>query len=435
MVWMTTRDDESLTKETITDKIRWTMECRLPVKLDFRTDYNLVRISIFLVLPALLASPLLEGALGWTASSEAANSAVARSGNPAAQFYSWSFIASAAGKPGPDDIWDAATLAGMAWENATSSGNSLGDPTEQTHATSRQCRYVITHDQFPTGTKIHNATIPCIIIHDISWPTGPMPSNVQDILDNSNVVSAAGRAPIGRTSPETGILFDATNTSLPTPSVLGSSNGSYSVDTVIVQQPEYPKPFIWSGVMTVIMKTRHNIVFPPYVLDVFGIEQPGNQLTRGATVVLDRGEARPERFYTYLNVNSTAGVIQPAASTYVKQNVTEADDNDPEGRDIKDSPWVKEALYLTSDIMGCVAGSNSTGISSWQNLENYTEAVVRFSYMAAWNLLHRRHEPKRTMLTVDLYEPRLEAVVSPWRVITWLTIWILSRWNAELAGN
>ncbi|KAK4172074.1 hypothetical protein QBC36DRAFT_294717 [Triangularia setosa] len=120
-----------------------------------------------------------------------------------------------------------------------------------------------------------------------------------------------------------------------------------------------------------------------------------------------KGEVRPQQSVTYHEINFTAGVINPAISTYVKQNVIEADDNDPRGRDMIQGPWVKEALYLTSDTMSCLAISNSTGISSWQSLENYTEAMIRLSYMVVWSLLQRSYEPNSTLLTVELYEARV----------------------------
>lgn len=141
------------------------MEFRLPIKLDFRTDYTLVRVSIFLVIPALLAAPLLEGALSWKSSVEAAGLGVARSGNPAAEFYSWQFF-----QPHYDHIWAAASLAAITWENGTFDNGETK---------SHRCRHVITYDQFLPGTKLHNATIPCIAVHSISWPTTPMPPSVR----------------------------------------------------------------------------------------------------------------------------------------------------------------------------------------------------------------------------------------------------------------
>ncbi|KAK4653857.1 hypothetical protein QC762_511270 [Podospora pseudocomata] len=439
IVWMKTRQTHS--KEKIIDKIRWAMEYRFPIKLGLRTDYNLIRISIFLVLPALIASPILEGALSWKSSSEAAGSATARSGNPEAQFYSWNFITSAEGKVGHDLIWNAASLAGIAWENGTSASTDLKETKSQ------KCRHVTTHDQFPAGTKLHNATIPCIVVHSISWPKKPMPQSVENVLNNSEVITAAGRPPILRTQPGTVLVFDPTNKTLPTPPVMTTKNGNFNItrETVYVDQPPYPAPFTWAGSMTAIVYLTQHVAFPPYVMDVFGVEEPNNEVALGATVVWAKGEVKPQQTFTYLEINFTAGIVNPATSTYVKQNVIEADDNDLDGKDIVEGPWVRDALYLTSDIMSCLAISNSTGISSWQSLENYTETMIRFSYMAAWSLLQRSYEPNSTLLTVDLYETRIQAVVSQWRVISWLginvafslswiTVTVLMKRSKELAG-
>ncbi|KAK4665120.1 uncharacterized protein QC763_511270 [Podospora pseudopauciseta] len=251
-----------------------------------------------------------------------------------------------------------------------------------------------------------------------------MPQSVENVLNNSEIITAAGRPPILRTQAGTVLVFDPTNKTLPTPPVMTTKNGNFSTtrETVYADQPPYPAPFIWAGSMTAIVFLTQHVVFPPYVVDVFGVEEPNNEVALGGTVVWAKGEVKPQQTFTYLEINFTAGIVNPATSTYVKQNVIEADDNDLDGKDIVEGRWVREALYLTSDIMSCLAISNSTGISSWQSLENYTETMIRFSYMAAWSLLQRSYEPNSTPLTVDLYEARIQAVVSQWRVISWLGI-------------
>ncbi|KAK4172075.1 hypothetical protein QBC36DRAFT_294718 [Triangularia setosa] len=133
MVWMKTRGTRS--EEIISDKTCWSMEYRFPIKLGLRTDYDLIRISIFLILLALLASPVLEDALNWKSSLEAAGSAPARSGNPEAQIYSRNFISSAEGKVGHDAIWNAASLADIELENGTSTRRDLE---ETNHPTQRR---------------------------------------------------------------------------------------------------------------------------------------------------------------------------------------------------------------------------------------------------------------------------------------------------------
>ncbi|KAK4203639.1 hypothetical protein QBC40DRAFT_293755 [Triangularia verruculosa] len=78
--------------------------------------------------------------------------------------------------------------------------------------------------------------------------------------------------------------------------------------------------------MTGIACLREHVAFPPYVIDVYyGVEAPNNEISLEATVVWDKGEVKPRRTFTYLEINSTAGVINHATSTYVKQIVIEAD--------------------------------------------------------------------------------------------------------------
>ncbi|KAK0657754.1 hypothetical protein B0T16DRAFT_402497 [Cercophora newfieldiana] len=163
--------------------------------------------------------------------------------------------------------------------------------------------------------------------------------------------------------------------------------------------------------------------YPPYQHEIFGIPPPSNALPRGAVMSFADGQGvRPDKYFIHMRVNFTAGVIHPASGTYIKRNVIEADENDPDGRDIQPASWVKEALYMMSDTMNCMVRMNSTAMPTWNNLENYSRDMIRFSYMAAWTNLQRKFEPNSTDLAVEIQEPRLQAMVSRWRVIVWMMI-------------
>ncbi|KAK3321699.1 hypothetical protein B0H66DRAFT_618733 [Apodospora peruviana] len=445
LIWMKTR--ESQNKETITDKIRWTMEFRLPIKLDWGFDYTLIRLSILIIIPALLASPVLNGALSWKSSAELAAHGVTRSGNPGAQFWNWNFLNSprAIDAWESDELWKAASMANIAWENGTRY-NADGEQRQR-----QACRHVVTHAQFQPGAKLYKATIPCIVVHSVSWPTEPMPDNVGRILNSSTMVSVSQRRDLRQQVVGAATIFDPTNQILPLPPVLGGSNITYGNYTVVISQPVYPTPFRWAGTMTAIVKIKATHAFYPYMEDIFGMERPNNNVSLGNTVIFDseKGEVLPEQTFTYLHINFTAGVVNPATSTYVKADAVEADSynygNDTDGVDIRPAPWVREALYMTSDVMSCLASANSTLVPTWHNLEQYTETMLRFSYMASWTYLQHSYDPNSTDLRVDIYEPRLQAVVTRWRVVlwlvinaalscSWLTMAVLRRRNEELVG-
>jgi len=429
VVWVNSRED--VDKELVADKIRRTMDHQLPVYLGTRRDFTLVQIATLLVIPAFIAAPLLQGALDWRSSSEATGLTTLKSGNPAASFWGWNYLDGNA-RDADEENWGAASLAGITWDSHSQSSSS-GKQT---------CRHVISHTQFPPGSKLLNAMIPCIIIHSISIPTTPVPPEGITIIDNPRLITTSKAWRLFGEIAGTIALFDPTNTSLPIPPVLGSDIPPG--DIIFASDPIYPSPFLWSGPMTALLVIAKYMPYPPYSAEPFGIKPPPNSLPRGAVMSFAEGEGvRPEKYFIHLRVNFTAGVIHPPSSTYIKRNVIEADANDPEGGDIRPASWVKEAVYMMSDTMNCMVRMNSTAIPTWRNLESYVRDLVRFSYMAAWTNLQQKFEPNSTDLVVEMQEPRLQARVSRWRVVVWMLInvafssswflvWELRRRNGEI---
>lgn len=138
----------------------------------------------------------------------------------------------------------------------------------------------------------------------------------------------------------------------------------------VTDDPPYPTPFLWSGVMTAIVVIAKNLPYPPYRIDPFGVDRANNNISRGKTISFAMKDIEPERIFTYLQVNFTAGVVRPAVSTYVRPNIVETYTNDAAGQDILPAPWVREAIYMMSDTMNCMVKSNMTSVPAWHNLEN-----------------------------------------------------------------
>jgi len=420
VVWKNVRKDSD-SAERVDKIIRWTTQYYFPPTTIggrlFSLHSVVIRLSLLIFGLSFIGAPLIEGALDWSSSSQLGEPGTKRieTGNPTAQFFRWNFPL-VNNKLDRQEIAEAASLASIAWERQTTDDETDPDPFR------RPCRHVTNDTPFPVGSEIHNVTIPCVEIHDISWPTEPMSPYAKKIVENSNITSASDYAPFGASGDHPGIavLFDPTNKTLPLPVRFGKYNRK---DIFYVSgQPDYPSAFLWSGTMTVVVLLARSYPFKPPLVDPFGYNATNKPLNnheeRGTVVDLTPGDAgvRSDRTYTYLSVNMTAGLRFSSRGVYVKSNVIETNGSDA---DITAGPWVREALYMMSDVMSTVAVMNSSEVPTWDNLVNYTESLIRHSYLGAWDVLQRQFDPNSTELAVTLREPRLQASVNNPRVLGW----------------
>ena len=385
---------------------RWTWnKLRRPAPLD-----RLIALALLPIIPQLLSSPLLEGSVDWESSSEFGAKVFVASKSSTANFARWRWY-SAGAKMSDAEVKVAAGFAGVAWENATESAHQ---------PRSKRCRHVVNDDQFRVGSALHNVTIPCIIIHNISWPTAVMPDAIQAIFNNSAMITATGEDPFANAdNPGIAVLFDPTNTTLKIPPQIGQRNTSVNPS---VAEPIYPSPFLFSGKMIAIVQLIKKYPYEPRLLDPFGYLKPNNNITTGFIVDLEAGQVEGDNCYTYLEVDFTAGVAMPETSTYITSKFVESGPLDPVNSDIYAGPWVKEALYMMPDVMVTVAIMNNTSLDTWNNIANYTENLIRSSYLGAWDMLNSRFDPNNTNLTASLAEPRLQASVSKAKIAGWLVI-------------
>ncbi|ORY08042.1 hypothetical protein BCR34DRAFT_489018 [Clohesyomyces aquaticus] len=369
-----------------------------------------VALALLPIIPQLISAPLLEGSLDWKSSQEFGAKASAASANPTANFARWRYYAGGEQSSSPD-IKIAAGLAGTAWQNATAPDSP---------SRSKRCRHVVNNNRFPVGSALHNATVPCIVIHSVSWPDSPAPNSIIRVFNNSKDLSLSGDDSFASVdSPGIAVLFDPTNTTLKVYPPSRQRNSS------LLLRPAYPNPLLFSGKMIAIVHISKRYLYEPQLLDPFGYSTLNNSIARGEIYDFELGKVFNESVYTRLEVEFTAGVSTPESSTYISHRVVESGPSDPIKSDIQPGPWVKEALYLMSDVMTAVAIMNNTSLNTWNDLTNYTENLIRASYQGSWDMLHARFDQNSTNLTVTLAEPRLQASVSKPRVAGWLTIHLL----------
>ena len=81
-------------------------------------------------------------------------------------------------------------------------------------------------------------------------------------------------------------------------------------------------------------------------------------------------------------IKFTAGVIKFEASTYITSQVVESQD-DINHLDSQPDVYTQEALWMLPDLMTVAALAYSTALATWNNLDEYAEALPRYSYLAA----------------------------------------------------
>src|SRR3954454_11096652 len=152
-------------------------------------------------------------------------------------------------------------LAGTAWQtnvNGTRNGTF----------TTPRCRHVVNNNGLSANTTLLNVTMPCLIIHSITWPTAAtsdIPPAVTNIAQNSSWLSLSGATPLSYVNyPGNGVIFDPTNKTLPTPftNILNSSPIG-DVLTELLDNPKPPQPFRYSGSMTAVVQVAQSYIYGP----------------------------------------------------------------------------------------------------------------------------------------------------------------------------
>jgi hypothetical protein len=360
-----------------------------------------VVLLLLLVIPQQFISPILTGAVDWNPALEYSTLSQVKSGKalPSAltswYYYSW----------GQENNYNnrcssvrvAAAFSSMVW----------GGTSPDRH----HCRHKMNSGSTPVGSVLLNATIPCIQIHSITFPHAP-PENVISLVTNSakndnDSLSRIGDAPLSYFFGGNAVLFNPDNRERPLPP---HDDKSLTMD--------YPTNFMQNGQMTAVVFIGG---CTPFTGGIFGLAWSENKF-----------EARDTNWcYSYAVVNFTAGVATSPTSTYISNDVVEADLVDKDMK-LRPGPWVQEAMYLMPDVMSMVSNMNTTVFHTWKDLENYTSKLIRYSYQASWDMLFRLYDTNITKLNVEIYEPRLKASVSRSRVFSWVAVSSLMTLSASL---
>ncbi|KAI9868411.1 MAG: hypothetical protein M1813_005854 [Trichoglossum hirsutum] len=284
------------------------------------------------------------------------------------------------------------------------------------------CRHVVPDHNFPVGSLLLGATIPCIDIHDISWATEPASQNIIDLVQDSSPLSVVGENFLNNFQEGQAALFDPQPLAWDSDKLIRSKTAT----------ADYPAALLFSGKKTVLLYRGRGAsssecnVFATGVPSLFGNATPGD------TVFQPSGS---NRCYMYGTVSFTAGVIKPPKSRYISSQVVEANviakgthplREEDTVASFEQSIWVSEALSLMSDVMTVIAITNSSSLPTWNNLDNYTGALIRIAYLAAWDMLHGSFEQTDTTTLQALpAAQRLRASVSPERVFGWFAVNLL----------
>jgi hypothetical protein len=85
-------------------------------------------------------------------------------------------------------------------------------------AANKWYRHVINDDQLPVNSKLDSATMPCIVVNSINWPTVPADKVTVNISDYSGQLSMSDSILFSWVnSPGNAVLFDPSNTTLQLP--------------------------------------------------------------------------------------------------------------------------------------------------------------------------------------------------------------------------
>jgi hypothetical protein len=425
-------------------QFRSLLSFKIPPQI-FPRDRSEIAILLVLlgVIPQAFIAPLLSGAVNWNAAFEDGISVNVTSGNPTSNFGLWGYwqVSNNVGER-VGGIRKAAGLAGTAWAtdvNGTRNGT----------ATTPRCRHVVNDVGLAANTTLLNVTMPCLVIHSIKWPTvatSDIPPAVTNIANNSTQLSLSGANPLSYVNyPGNGVIFDPTNHTLPTPftNILNSSPFDDAL-IELLDDPQPPQPFRYSGSMTVVIQVAQSYLYGPKDADAFGYAKLNNSYTTTGGGVLGSNlgslldglfsgaltaignfldKLYADTTYTYLEVNFTAGVMT-GPGTYLSSKAVEGNQI-PSDSDIVAGLWVREALYLLPDVMSTVAIMNTTQLNSYHNIENYTANLLTYSYQGAWDMLQRTFDRTNTNLTAIPREPRVQASVVRSRVYGWLFLSLL----------
>ncbi|KAI8717101.1 hypothetical protein NCS52_00784600 [Fusarium sp. LHS14.1] len=341
---------------------------------------------LLLVIPQPLIGPLISGAVDWDVGFQySSDLAQAQAGCPGASplLWFWYYYSS---EDRRSYVRRAAAYASIAWDGTT---------IDKGH-----CRHIMNDDGFPVNSSIRDATIPCLRINSIAFPTEYPPDDVFQIVNHS--VHAT--------------IYEDDLTRVKDPPLSYGIDGNASDNAFLM---DVPSAYLHTGIFHAVVLINGTVSLngnncTDLKESIFGMKKFNNIFTPN-----ERGNYY--RCFTYAVVNLTAGVVKSPESTYISSRVIQGDATDSELH-IEAAPWVQEAMYLMPDVMSVFSMMNSSSLPTWNNLEDYVTRLIRYSYQGSWDMLSRSFEPDDNLLSVRRYEQRQVAQVSHPRVFGWLGV-------------
>lgn len=372
----------------------------------------LVMLLLLLVIPQQLISPMITGSVGWSPGFEY-NPILTyvQAGNPDSEprAWDWYFYATRWRR---SFVRRAAAYASITW------GESVLAP-DRSH-----CRHVTNGGEGVTvNSTLLDATVPCIQIHSITFPRTPVSAGVFSLVRHAafggqnDTISRVEEPPYLFLRDGNAVLFDPNDR----PGLFEKLPHNETTRAM-----SRPGDYLHSNqLMTAVVLVNGSAVDDGN--NCTGLRESifGGGGFANIFSPLDPGSGTyyySMACFTYALVNLTAGVATSASSTYISSRVVEADERN---LPIRAGPWVQEAIYLLPDVMSTLTMMNTTELNTWDNLEQYIDRVVRYSYQAAWDMLFRSFDTDTAALPVRVYEQRLVADVSRRRVLAWLIVSLL----------
>ncbi|KAK6518125.1 hypothetical protein TWF506_005286 [Arthrobotrys conoides] len=359
----------------------------------------LISVALLFMLPQPFLAPLLSGSIDWSTSSIPGDKPqMISSVSPSASFSSWYWY-NGGGYFHNTHIRRAAGNAVLAWANPAATARN------GTSITGNGCRHVTNDDGLPVNSTVYNITVPCIQIHSISWAVSPEDVSSTDAslitTDASKRLSQINEDLSLYYTEGASVVFDAND-----PYTYSSNTGSP------------PPATIFSGTKSVgVLLTRQKVTDPlcrGLNTTIFG---PGNRYDRYYNPP-DYNSA-DQNCYVVGKIRFTAGVTTSRRSTYISPRIVE--DTTPIDEVVfEPDPWVQQAIWLLPDLMTMISNLNSSLLPTWDNLDGYTETLLRQAYLGAWDAFHDAFQEDGPELVAIPQEQRISANVSFARVFGWL---------------
>ncbi|KAK6523107.1 hypothetical protein TWF694_006005 [Orbilia ellipsospora] len=373
---------------------------KYPFKVPRGGQSWVILVVLLFILPQAFLAPLLSGSIDWAASftlkDETRN---LNSVSPIADFGKWYWYNS----PG-DGIHDllskrAAGYAALAW------ANSIATAKNGTSITGNGCRHVTNDADLPVNSTLLNAIVPCIRINSISWAMSEEETTLDDrlLVEQPDKLSLVGNSLSDYYISGAAAAFDANNLNI------------YNINA--------PNPTIFSGTLSVgLLLDRQRTTTPLCMGQNATAFGPGDRYNQYYN--LPRGNSWDCACYLVGKISFTAGVTTSRLSTYVSPRIVE--DQTPIDEVVfEPSPWVQPAIWALPDLMLLIPSLNASQFPTWDNLDLYTEGLVRQAYLAAWDALHDYFEEENNSYVAIPSEQTIRAKVSFTRVFAWLAVSLL----------